>query len=106
MYRAEVLVFVTIPREIVRILGLNRAVDFLVDGAMDIFGEGAGGADGGAGEAVAAAIAGGADGSAAADVADASGSRLAGVIDNARRFSGFFSYVTSRWSLACFAVVS
>ena len=81
-------------------------MDFLVDGAMDIFGEGTGVADGGAGEAVAAAIAAGADGGVGADVADASGFSLAGMVDNARRFSGFFSYVTSRWSLACFAVVS
>jgi hypothetical protein len=35
-----------------------------------------------------------------------SGLSLGDLLQSARRFSGFFSYVTSRWSLACFAVVS
>lgn len=86
-------------------LKLDRAVGFLVDGAMDIFGEGAGGADAGTAEAVAAAVAAGTDGAAAAEAVEGSAFSFGDLIDNARRFSGFFSYVTSRWSLACFAVV-
>lgn len=42
----------------------------------------------------------------AAEAAQDSGIRLADVYHAFRRFSGFFAYLTSRWFLACFAVVS
>lgn len=37
--------------------------------------------------------------------AQESGLRIADIFNAMRRFSGFFAYMTSRWSLACFSVV-
>lgn len=41
----------------------------------------------------------------AAEAVQDSGIRFADVYHAVRRFSGFFTYLTSRWFLACFAVV-
>lgn len=103
MYRAELLVFVTIPRQIVQWLKLDTAAAFLINNTVGMFfgggtgGEAAGvaGADGAAAAAAAAA----------AEAANESGFSLAELLQTLRRFSGFFSYMTSRWSLSCFAVV-
>ena len=46
------------------------------------------------------------DGVGAAATEQGSGMGITDVFHALRRFSGFFSYLTSRWSLACFTVVS
>ncbi|KAL2011004.1 hypothetical protein VTN00DRAFT_3722 [Thermoascus crustaceus] len=95
VYRAEVLTFVTIPRHVARFVGLDNMVNGLWEGAAVI----------GEGDAVAAAgVA-----NAAAEGATEAGANYAGlnftdIFHAMRRFSGFFSYMTSRWSLACFSV--
>lgn len=96
VYRAEVLMFVTIPRHVARFVGLDNMVNGLWEGAAGI----------GEGDAVAAAgVA-----NVAAEGATEAGANYAGlnftdIFHAMRRFSGFFSYMTSRWSLACFSVV-
>lgn len=97
VYRAEVLTFVTIPRQISRFIGLENMVTGLWEDAA-VIGEG----DAVAAAAGAANVA--AEGAAAAGVNNA-GLNFTDIFHAVRRFSGFFSYMTSRWSLACFSVV-
>lgn len=98
--QAESLAFSTIPRQLSRLVGLP-------DMATRISGH-APGTGSAADAAVAAtqAVA-GAAGERMADAATQmeTGVYLAEFLQAMRRFSGFFSYLTSRWSLACFAVV-
>lgn len=54
----------------------------------------------------AAEVAGEGAADAAGAAAQGSGHHIADIFQAIRRFSGFFSYLTSRWSLACFTVVS
>lgn len=78
-----------------------------MDGAVGAFGGGAGLGRDAAGAAGAATVAAGADAAAvAADAAVPSGFSLSHWLHTMRKFGGFFNYLTSRWSLACFAVVS
>ncbi|KAK9600325.1 hypothetical protein V6Z92_000409 [Aspergillus fumigatus] len=97
--QAESLAFSTIPRQLSRLVGLP-------DMATRISGH-APGTGSAADAAVAAtqAVA-GAAGERMADAATQmeTGVYLAEFLQAMRRFSGFFSYLTSRWSLACFAV--
>ncbi|EDN08442.1 conserved hypothetical protein [Histoplasma mississippiense (nom. inval.)] len=70
-----------------------------------LFGGGAGLGRDAAGAAGAATVAAGADAAAvAADAAVPSGFSLSHWLHTMRKFGGFFNYLTSRWSLACFAV--
>jgi hypothetical protein len=110
LYRAEVILFVTLPRHFVRLLGLDTAMAFLINGTMNMFG--AGDADAVGGEAAAAAAAAaaaiGMDGAVAAGpgpVQTWSLFSLRDIFQTMRRFGGVFSYMTSRWSVSCFGVV-
>ena len=71
-------------------------------GAMD--GGGGGEVERDAANALLAAAHGTAAGPAAL-APEGSGLSFGDMLQSVRRFSGLFSYVTSRWSLACFAVV-
>lgn len=94
IYRAEIFAFVTAPRYMVQLLGLDEAVAAMVDNVAGTAREGA------------AAAAGGAPLEGMADIAEEGAAwTLADTIQSLRKFSGFFSYMTSRWSLACFSVV-
>jgi hypothetical protein len=97
IYQAEVFAFVTAPRYMVHLLGLDGAMAAVVDNLAGPAQEGGAAAAAGAGgvplEGVAEMVEGGTPWN------------LADIIQNMRRFSGFFSYMTSRWSLACFSVV-
>ncbi|KAL1960407.1 hypothetical protein VTO42DRAFT_7706 [Malbranchea cinnamomea] len=108
MYRVEIFIFVTIPRELFKTLRLDMAVSSLLSGVIGIFGEDGGNTDGTVAEAVAATVTTGTDGATsagvAAEAAEGSGFSFLDIIQNTKRFGGFFSYMTSRWSLACFAV--
>jgi hypothetical protein len=93
IHQVEVLTFVTIPQNFVRFVGLENII--------------ANGWGGREGEVVAAAAAANAGNHGAEGVADAVGDGSLNFVDvfhTMRRFSGFFSYMTSRWSLACFSV--
>lgn len=86
------------PRYIVKLVGLESIVS-------RVLGE----SDAGLGNNVSAAAqtAGEAAGEGVAEAAvQESGFHIADIFHAMRRFSGFFSYMTSRWSLACFTVVS
>lgn len=98
VYQAEVFTFVTIPREFGRLLGLDNIAANLWDSPMPMGGERNGIPAG-------AATAGAAVGGAAEAGARDAGLNFAELFQAMRRFSGFFSYMTSRWSLACFTVV-
>ncbi|KAL2366163.1 hypothetical protein RJZ56_000810 [Blastomyces dermatitidis] len=106
IYQAEVFIFITAPRSVLHFLGLEAAVASMIESAAGALGGGASvgrDAAGATGAAVVAAA--GADGTgAAADAVVASGFSLGDLLHNTRKFGGFFSYMTSRWSLACFAV--
>ncbi|KAK2754794.1 hypothetical protein FQN54_006687 [Arachnomyces sp. PD_36] len=94
IYRAEVFAFVTAPRYMVQLLGLDEAVNAMVDNVAGTARDGA-----------AAAAAAGAPLEGMAGIAEEGTPwTLADTIQSLRRFSGFFSYMTSRWSLACFSV--
>ncbi|KGY15189.1 hypothetical protein PABG_11975 [Paracoccidioides brasiliensis Pb03] len=99
IYQAEVFIFVTAPRSILRFLRLETVVANMIDNATGVVG----GVGLAGDEAVIAAAA--VDGAGvAADAADASRFNFGDLLHNVRKFGGFFSYMTSRWSIACFAV--
>ncbi|QKX58133.1 uncharacterized protein TRUGW13939_05254 [Talaromyces rugulosus] len=95
--KAESFAFTTLPQNVARLTGLDGLVN---NGA------------GGEGHAVTAAVVAAATGTGADHAAEgmaeavmAEGSlNLTDIFQAMRRFSGFFSYMTSRWSLACFSV--
>ncbi|GFF24295.1 hypothetical protein IFM58399_00608 [Aspergillus lentulus] len=97
--QAESLAFSTIPRQLSRLVGLP-------DMATRISGHAPGtGSEADAVVAATQAVA----GAAGERMADAAAQTETGVyltefLQAMRRFSGFFSYLTSRWSLACFTV--
>jgi hypothetical protein len=88
VYQAEVFAFVTVPQSLTRLVGLEAVVNPALVGNIW-----AGGED------RAAAMAGAEAG------VDDTGLSFTDFLQAMRRFSGFFSYMTSRWSLACFCVV-
>jgi hypothetical protein len=89
--QVETFTFVTLPHNVARFAGLDV-----------LFGNGAG-----EGELAAAAAATGAN-HIAEGIAENAGAdaafNMTDFFQAMRRFSGFFSYMTSRWSLACFSV--
>lgn len=96
IYRADKFAFTTLPRYIVQSLGLEGLAAQLMD---DTPGTAAMAADAvGDGVAGAGAVAAGSDPETSSYVAE--------LLFTLKRLSGFFSYLTSRWSLACFTVVS
>ncbi|OJJ37682.1 hypothetical protein ASPWEDRAFT_39416 [Aspergillus wentii DTO 134E9] len=101
LYGADRFAFSTLPRQAARMVGFNNM-------ASRLWGSASGG--GLEGDAMAAATHAAAEvaGEGAADAAGAaaqgSGHHIADIFQAIRRFSGFFSYLTSRWSLACFTV--
>ncbi|KAL4961751.1 putative ubiquitin-protein ligase (Asi3) [Aspergillus stella-maris] len=98
LQRAESFAFSFIPRRLARIVGLG-------DMSTHLWGATGAGMEGGvaaatteaAGEAVREAVV------EAAAQPDA-GFQLTDLLQSAIKFSGFFSYLTSRWSIACFTV--
>lgn len=103
VYRVEIFVFVTLPRQIFRLIGLESV-------AASLVGDTTGLADGhgfpvNSVSAMAATAGAGASGAAAADAATTSWFGGSEILQSLRKFGGFFSYMTSRWSLACIIVV-
>ncbi|OKL57512.1 hypothetical protein UA08_07248 [Talaromyces atroroseus] len=90
--QVEAFSFATLPHNAARFLGLNNLISF---------------GHGREGDLAAAAAATGAN-HLAEGIADnaipESPFSLTDILQTMRRFSGFFSYMTSRWSLACFSV--
>ncbi|KAH8696306.1 putative ubiquitin-protein ligase [Talaromyces proteolyticus] len=95
--QVEAFTFATLPQNVARLVGLDTLLD---NGAGR---EG----DNMAAAVVAAATTAGAD-RAAEGLADGfvgeSSFNFTDILQAMRRFSGFFSYMTSRWSIACFSV--
>ena len=106
-YKVESFAFFTLPKNIIRLSGLEdmaaRAwgADFFADDIV-------------ASQRATAAGAGAASAGAAGDAGDAmtgsaavgdGGVHLGDVFDTLRKLGGFFSYIASRWSYACFVVV-
>ena len=86
-----------LPRQVAKLVGLENMATRILGRASNA---------GVAGNVMTAAQAAGeAAGEGMAETAE-SGLRIADIFHAMRRFSGFFSYITSRWSLACFSVVS
>ncbi|KAJ9317928.1 hypothetical protein DTO271D3_2026 [Paecilomyces variotii] len=98
IYQAEVFTFVTVPREVGRFIGLDNMAANLWDSPVPMGGER------NAIPPAAAATTAAAVGDAAEAGARDAGLNLTELFHAMRRFSGFFSYMTSRWSLACFTV--
>ncbi|KAF7121567.1 hypothetical protein CNMCM5793_009037 [Aspergillus hiratsukae] len=97
--QAENLAFSTLSRQLSRLVGLSDMAT-QISGHAPVTGSGA--------DAVVAATQ-AAAGAAREGIVDAAaqgetGVYLAEFLQAMRRFSGFFSYLTSRWSLACFTV--
>lgn len=107
VYNAEHFTFVTVPQHLVRFVGLEGVFNSGWTEAIDA---------GDNGDTIRAA----ATAAAVASTAATSTTRLDGAVDGIvgeiglnftdmfqalRRFSGLFSYMTSRWSLTCFSVV-
>lgn len=104
IYRADTYAFSTLPRQVAKLVGLGNVAAQLMDDTTA-----SGGAVGGETVARAAAetvMGEGTAGAAAAAAGQESGFHIADFFHTLRRLSGFFSYLTSRWSLACFTVVS
>lgn len=104
IYRADTYAFSTLPRQVAKFVGLGNVAAQLMDDTTA-----SGGAVGGETVARVAAetVGEGAAGAAtAATTGQESGFHIADFFHTLRRLSGFFSYLTSRWSLACFTVVS
>lgn len=100
IYRADTFAFSTLPRQAARLVGLDSMASQIMDYSS---GTGLGGEAVAAGTQAAGAMG---DGAGAAAAGQESGMSITDVFLALRRFSGFFSYLTSRWSLACFTVVS
>lgn len=101
VYQAEIFAFVTIPQSLARLIGFENVVETILMGntrATRV------------GDTVAAAAATttaaniGLEGATEAGV-NSPGSSFSHFLHAMKRFSGFFSYMMSRWSLACFSVV-
>ncbi|PGH17080.1 hypothetical protein AJ80_04953 [Polytolypa hystricis UAMH7299] len=101
VYRAEVFMFATVPRNIMRLMGIDTAAAEIVHGGADAVAAAAV-LNTDAPEIAAAAAAAAAAG--AQGAADGAGSNLVDMLQSMRKFGGFFSYMTSKWSLTCFAV--
>ena len=101
IYRADTFAFSTLPHRAARLVGLDNMASQILDYGS---GTGLGGEAVAAGTQAAAEAMG--DGAGAAATGQESGMGITDVFHALRRFSGFFSYLTSRWSLACFTVVS
>jgi hypothetical protein len=98
--QAERLAFSALPRQLSRLVGLPDMAT-RISGHAPVTGSEAD-AVVAATQAVARAAG---EGMADAAAQTESGVYLAEFLQAMRRFSGFFSYLTSRWSLACFTVV-
>lgn len=83
-----------LPRQVAKLVGLENMATRILGRATDVGMENNVAAAGQtAGEGV------------AETAAEEAGLRIADIFNAMRRFSGFFAYMTSRWSLACFSVV-
>ena len=98
-YRVETFAFSTVPRNLIRMSGLEDMA-MRVWGA-DLFAEVP---SQGAADAAAAAAAGDATTAGPAPGAE-DGFNFGDIFDTVRKFGGFFSYIASRWSYTCFVVV-
>jgi Zinc finger, C3HC4 type (RING finger) len=90
--QVEAFTFATLPHNVARLLGLDNLINI---------------GHGREGDLAAAAAAAGANnmvGGIADNTIPESPFNLTDIFQTMRRFSGFFSYMTSRWSLACFSV--
>lgn len=105
VYRADIFAFSTLLRQFAKLVGLESVAAQLMDdtAASGAVLEGEAVAVGA--RAAAETVVGEGAASAAA-TAQESGFHIADLFYTLRRLSGFFSYLTSRWSLACFTVVS
>ncbi|EFQ96960.1 hypothetical protein MGYG_00004 [Nannizzia gypsea CBS 118893] len=115
VYHAEVFI-ITLPRQLVRFIGLDAAISSVLDSTARVFGVEGGDAAGEDAAAAAAVIAamtgtdangalpGGAAAGSAASAGTTSGFSIGGFIPSLKKFGGFFNYMTTRWSLACFIV--
>lgn len=99
LHQAETFTFATLPRHIARLVGLENMATHFWSRVL-----GAGLIEGGTAEAATQAAAGAGEGVADA-AAQVGGIRFIDILDGMKKFGGFFSYVTSRWSLACLTVV-
>ncbi|KAK1147752.1 hypothetical protein N8T08_000265 [Aspergillus melleus] len=98
LYQAEHFAFSTLPRRLGRLVGLQQMAT--------LFGGGGAGVAPAGDVAVATAQAANAarEGVAEAVGQADTGSHFTDILQALIKFSGFFSYLTSRWSLACFTV--
>ena len=109
LHKVESFAFYTLPRNIVRLSGLEDIAirvwsrDLFADDAATQGAPSAGAAVGGGGGGAGAAAAAGGGGGATAS--EESGINFSDVFETVRKFGGFFSYIASRWSYACFVVV-
>lgn len=106
IYHVEVLFFITIPRGLIRILGLDGAVATVIESLPNLS-RGRQITHWDMGNMAVAAASSGSDGAGTATRAEnMTGSGFFTVFQSLRKFSGFLGYITSKWSLTCFAVVS
>lgn len=97
IYRADKFAFTTLPRHIAKFVGLEGIASQLMEDTS---------VSGAAAAAAGTQAAGDGMAGAAAATGSESGSFITDFFITLKRLSGFFSYLTSRWSLACFTVVS
>lgn len=100
IYRADKFAFTTLPRHVAKFVGLEGMASQLMENTS-----GTGTAAAAAGTQAAGVMGEGMAGAAAATGSE-TGSYITDLFVTLKRLSGFFSYLTSRWSLACFTVVS
>lgn len=100
VYQAEIFAFVTIPQSLARLIGFENVVDTILMGNTRATRVG----DTVAAAATTTATNIGLEGATEAGVNNP-GSSFSHFLHAMKRFSGFFSYMMSRWSLACFSVV-
>jgi hypothetical protein len=100
VYQAEIFAFVTIPQSLARLVGFENVVNTILMGNTRTIRVG----DTVAATATPTAASIGLEGATEAGVNNL-GSSFSHFFHAMKRFSGFFSYMMSRWSLACFFVV-
>ncbi|OXV10169.1 hypothetical protein Egran_02074 [Elaphomyces granulatus] len=99
VYQAEIFAFVTIPQSLARLVGFENVVNTILMGNTRTIRVG----DTVAATATPTAASIGLEGATEAGVNNL-GSSFSHFFHAMKRFSGFFSYMMSRWSLACFFV--
>ncbi|KAK2746988.1 hypothetical protein FQN57_002560 [Myotisia sp. PD_48] len=117
-FAVETFIFMTLPRQFIHWLGLEATMEYIINNVTELVSSTTGGPDSVPATILTtvATVVSGSDVAAAEVVVEATGTNagsmfgfglgfgLDDIAQHLRKFGGLFSYLTTRWSLTCFAV--